>query len=267
MEELIVSSGVFTGYSTIFRIDGDTIDLAFKEEDWPTCNEIDMTRVRTLPFDLKYAIIEHMIVYLLKAGCVRKAMIVTLNSGIEVCKVFYCRHIGDFGLNRTQIFRHTMCLFKFIDYISEEIFGNTGYTDLNISLNFCTTNLDVCKSKMWPIDDIEIIEEPMPGVLEAKQNTGDHLYKIRTGPTYADVVWLCCKQEQGIVHASYIRGPIVIFSTECRNSQALSTSIITRRTKFFSNLVKMLKLCLGPRSGVYLTLPVEGFFNLLEEVV
>ena len=51
MQKVIVTTSGFTGYSTIFKVDGDSIDLHGVEETDPV--EYENLCLATLPFDVK----------------------------------------------------------------------------------------------------------------------------------------------------------------------------------------------------------------------
>lgn len=259
MQKIIVTTSGFSGYSTIFNVDGDTIDLHLVEEtDLETYTDLCLS---SMPFDIKFDIFERVIFSMIKAGLIKKALGTLLTSSSQICKLFYCRYIGDFGLDRNQILDHIISLFNLIEDITYVMFHPQTDTREELVLSiFCRNNvsIDVC-NKIWPLGQIS------QTILEV-HNTVENLpiiKRIRTGPSYSDIVWVSGVENTGIIYTSLFKGPILVLEVYDLRG------VITRRyTNFFSNVIKMLKLCLGERSGVYLVQPYDdGFFGLVQEVV
>lgn len=69
MQKIIVTSSEFTGYSTIFSVDGDCIDL--HGDDDITDDEFVDLCLAVLPFEIRFEIFEKVILNLIKAGLIR----------------------------------------------------------------------------------------------------------------------------------------------------------------------------------------------------
>jgi hypothetical protein len=79
------------------------------------------------------------------------------------------------------------------------------------------------------------------------------------------LVWVDGVEERGVIEATMIKGPILILEVYSMIGE-VECPLYLRQTPFFRNFVRLLKLCLGVRSAVYLTVSVDGFFGLLTEV-
>ena len=259
MQKIIVTSSGFTGYSTIFNVEGDTIDLHIMEEtDLDTYTDLCLAH---MPFDIKFEIFERVIFSMIKAGLIKKAMATLLTSSSQICKLFYCKYIGNYDLDRTQILDHLISLFNLIEDITHVMYHPQVETREELVLSiFCRNSLSIdIVNKQWPLGHIS------QTIIEI-HNTVDQvpdIKRIRTGPSYSDIVWVSGLEEGGILYTSLFKGPILVLEV-----YDLHRTITTQRTSFFSNVVRMLKVCLGSRSGVYLVQPYdEGFFGLVQEVV
>lgn len=261
MQKVIVTTSGFTGYSTIFKVDGDSIDLHGVEETPVEVYE-DLC-FATLPFDVKYEIFERLILNLIKEGLIKKALQIMLTSSSQICKIFYCKYIGNYQLNRGEILDHTIALFKFIEDISYVIFHPQVETleELVLSVH-CRNNLsiDIKEDKRWPLRHIS---QTILDRFSTVPATGP-IKRVRTGPCYSDIVWVAGVEERGIIYTSLLKGPILILEVY-HGARVL----VDRRTSFFSNVIRMLKLCLGEMSGVYLLQPYEEdmFVGAVQEVV
>jgi hypothetical protein len=71
-------------------------------------------------------------------------------------------------------------------------------------------------------------------------------------------------EERGIIYATLLKGPVLILEVY-HGARVL----VNRNTSFFSNVIRMLKLCLGDMSGVYLLQPYDEdmFIGAIQEVI
>lgn len=186
MQKVIVTTSGFTGYSTIFKVNGDTIDLHGIDET-PTEVYTELC-LATLPFDIKYDIFERLILKLIKEGLVKKALKILLTSSSQICKIFYVKYIGHYDLERNEILDHLIQLFKFIEDISFVMFNPVVETHEELVLSVhCRnrTSIDL-NGKIWPLSFIsQTILDHFSSI-----PSGEIIRRIRTGPSYCDIVWV-----------------------------------------------------------------------------
>lgn len=215
----------------------------------------------TLPFDVKYEIFECLILKLIKEGLIKKALCILLTSSSQICKIFYCKYIGSYDLDRHQVLDHLIYLFKFIEDVSFLMFHPHVDTleELVISVHCRNRNSIDIKDKIWPLTHIsQTILDRFSTVA-----SGDVIRRVRTGPSRSDIFWVAGIEDKGIIYTSLLKGPVLVL--EVYNG---SNTLVTRHTNFFLNVVKMLKLCLGEKSGVYLLQPYDDLIiGIVQEVV
>jgi hypothetical protein len=266
MQKVIVTTSVFTGYSTIFDVDStDCVDLGYTYAS-PPPPDFPFT-LAVLPFELKYDIIERVVLMLMKQGFIKKAIKVLVGSGYHVCKGFYSRHIGNYNLTRLETANHLMRLFDLINdiYKSLNYMDSTSSEELFLSIYCHNKTIDIerkLEGNVWPFGMMcHSFMDAYPRILEDSRK----FLKVITGPTYGDLVWINGVEKDGVIHADYLRGPVVILEIFSRVG-GMSHTLFESHTAFFLNFVKILKLCIGEKAGVYTTFPVEGFFCLVSEV-
>lgn len=260
MQKIIVTSSGFSGYSTIFNVNGDTIDIHNVEEETDIETYTNLCLAH-MPFDIKFEIFERVIFSMIKAGLIKKAMATLLTSSSQICKLFYCRYIGDFNLDRNQILDHIISLFNLLEDITYVMFHPQTETREELVLSiFCRNNVSIdVRDKIWPLGQLS---QTIIDVYNTVENV-PAIKRIRTGPAYSDIVWVSGTEDAGVIYTTLFKGPILVLEV-----YDLGGVITTMHTSFFSNVIKMLKVCLGERSGVYLIQPYdEGFFGLVQEVV
>lgn len=265
MLKVIVTNAVFTGYSTIFNLNGDNLDLRYSTKHMFS-SSVDLPGLSFLPFDIKYEILERVVLQLLKEGHIKKALDTLLLANSEACCIFYTKHIGYYNLTRLQIIKHLISMFYLIHDIHSNLYFNdsTSSTELFLSLFCINATIDILQDKRWPFGKLShSFMDDIPIILEKQ---AEKTFKVITGGSYADIIWMSGKEEDGIISTNYLKGPVVIL--EVYNiGYGLIHTVIEKRTPFFKRFVKILKLALGEYSGVYTTFPIEGFAGLVSEVV
>lgn len=260
MKKIIVTTSKFTGYSTIFNVDGDTVDLhELEETDLETYTDLCLS---SLPFDIKFDIFERVVLALVKAGLMKKALQTLLTSSSQICKIFYCKYIGNYDLDRHEILDHLISLFRLLEEITSIMFDPDAFCREELTLSLYCRNpssIDLV-DKFWPFGRLSQTVINLPNMLNPQQE----ITRVTTGPSYSDIVWVSGAEYKGIIYTGLLKGPILIL--EIYTGQ-YGRTLINRKTRFFSNVIKLLKICLGDMSGVYLVTPAEGFFGLLVEVV
>ena len=262
MQKIIVTSAAFSGYSNIFTVDGDILDLGYLVNSSPEIDE--NLSLATLPFDIKFEVLERVVFSLLRLGKVRKSLQVLLCSNSQICRLFYLKYIGNYGLTRTEILDHLINLFNFIEQVVDSLFGiqAAGMEELVLSV-FCRNSaIDVCLDKRWPLG---LVDQSSFDYLPRVVNSDHSIVKVITGPAYSDIVWITGVEEDGIVTAEYLRGPVLILEVYSI-VQGIRHVLYRQPPTFFKNVVKLLKVCLGKNSGVYMIFPVEGFLGVISEV-
>ncbi len=266
MRKVIVTSSVFTGYSTVFNVDGDSLDLRYRINTTPHSSE--SLNVSSLPFDLKYEILERLVLILVREGKIKKALDTILSSNSESCSIFYTKYIGYYNLSRTQIIKHLISMFYLIHDIHSNLYHNdsTSSEELFLSLFCRNSTIDIESDKLWPFGKLShSFMDDTPSILDAPKG-GEKTVKVITGPAYSDIIWISGREKDGVILTDYLKGPIVILEVYTTGYGIMQT-VIEKRTRFFRKFVKILKLCLGEYSGVYTTFPIEGFAGLVSEVV
>lgn len=267
MQKLIVTSALFTGYSTIFSLDGDTLDLRYKRNiKFRTNLKLNMD---SIPFDLKYEILERVVLTLVKEGKIRKAMDTLLLSNSVACSIFYTKYIGYYNLSRLEIIKHLISMFYLIHDIHANLYFNdsTSSDELFLSLFCRNSTIDILQDKLWPFGQIahSFMDSP-PGLVNTPADQDEKIIKVIVGGAYSDIVWLAGKEKDGVISTNYLKGPIVILEIYT-NGYGIMQTLYEKRTTFLLKFVKLLKLALGKHSGVYTTFPIEGFVGLVSEVV
>lgn len=262
MQKIIVTTSNFTGYSTIFAVDGDCIEL--QSEDEISENTYHDLCLIKLPMEIKFDIFERVLIDMLKAGLVKKALKCLITSSSQLCRIFYTKYIGYYNLTMLQILDHLISMFRIIDSITNEIFSESNlfeYEELSLSIRCLNPmSIDVDLLSRWPLIDVEKNFFTIPSAV-----IGDEVKKIVTGPCHSDLVWIEGIEDRGIINATSIKGPILILEV-FSNIGDVEFRLFRRNTHFFRNFVRMLKLVLGTRSAVFLSVPVDGFFNSLTEI-
>lgn len=262
MQKLLITTSSFTGYSTIFDVTGDTIVLhAFEDGEADNFTPLSLA---SLPFDIKYEIFDCVILSMMKERLLKKALSTLLTSSFQICKYFYTKYIGNYNLDRTQIIDHLISLFNFFNDITTVMFfEDSGATDELVLSIYCRNfNIDI-ENKRWPFGELTqstMDIRPRICIPELENYT-----MIRTGPSYSDFVWVSGKEENGVVHADLLKGPILILEIYTQK-HGIEHTIVETKTNFFKNMIRLLKVSLGEKSGVYLVFPLEGFFGLVHEV-
>lgn len=262
MQKIIVTTSAFTGYSTIFSMQGDCVELQSDDEISETSFE-DLCLIR-LPMEIQYDIFERVVINMIKAGLIKKALKCLLTSSSQICRIFYTKYVGNFNLTMSQILDHLIAMFRLIDELTFEIFSESNlfeYEELSISLECLNPmSIDIDLFYRWPFIGAEKNFFSIPSSV-----TGEEVKKVSTGPCHSDLVWIEGKEDRGVIHATSIKGPILVLEVFSTMGE-VEFRLFRRNTHFFRNFVRMLKLVMGTRSAVFLSVPVDGFFNSLTEI-
>ena len=263
MQKVVITSSLFSGYSTIIDANEDQDQ---EKETIPSDYNYDFPiNMSSLPTELKYEILERVILKSIKSGEMKRCLSILLNSNYDFCKLFYSKYIGNVVLTRSQYIEHIIGLFEFLENVAKCMYEEEVTTTEVLSLAvFCRNpvSIDIHSiDKRWPFTQISYSIPENPFVITNHED----IKLVRTGPNFCDLAWVAGIERNGVVHASYLRAPVLILDFYTRYNRT-DMPIWRRKTFFLKNVVLLLKLCLGPKSGVYVSTPVDGFFNLITEV-
>ncbi len=258
---VVVTSNVFTGYSRIFTLDIDININLLQFDNQLTCD--------ALPFDseIKYEIFERLVLQLIKDKEIRKAFWILLNVNFEFMRHFYIKFISKImGVSRDQVIKHVSGLYDFIRDINDSVFSGSNKRELYLQV-YCRNPQTIDPINMnWPFGSVTegLVEDLGAPAVNLTEHLG--LKCINTGPYYCDLVWLSGKDRDGILEVDIMKSPVLlleVYSRRCGMEQTLSF----QDTTFFNNVIKMLKICLGEYSGVFLVQTIPGAHCLLTEVL
>lgn len=263
MQKIIVTTSKFTGYSTIFSLDGDSINLQDVDEISETSLE-DMNLI-CLPLEICYDIFERIVINLIKTGLIKKALKCLITSSSQICRIFYTKYVGNFNLTMSQILDHLISMFKLLDAITDIVFSEANmfeYEELSLSIECLNpASIDIDPFFRWPFIGLQKNLFSLASSLEANIT----VHKFNTGPCHCDLVWIDGVEDRGVINATSVKGPILFLEVfTCVGDVELR--MFRRNTLFFRNFVRLLKLTLGRNSAVFLCVPVDGFFNSLTEI-